>query len=87
MKIVTFELDGEFYGFPVECISEVKEVPTITPLPGQPPYFLGLVNLRGIIIPVYDLRILFSLSTSIDGKEQKIMVTDYNDKKNGLFGR
>lgn len=86
MNVVAFQLGDEYYGITIDAVAEVKGVPTITPLPGQSPHFLGLVNLRGIIIPIYDLKILFSLNSSNNNTQDKrIIVTDYNNKKMGFL--
>lgn len=85
MKFVSFELNKELYCFPISEVSEVKEYQVITPVPGQSDYFLGLVNLRGTIIPIYDLRIFLSLEAGEINSDYKILVCDYNGHKFGFI--
>ena len=61
-KYVTFRLGHECYGIAVLKIREIIRLPTITAVPQMPDYIKGVINLRGKIIPVVDLRIKFSLA-------------------------
>lgn len=62
MQIVTFQVGSEEYGLEIRSITEVTRLPKITPLPRMPEFIEGVINLRGMIIPVVDLRKRFSLS-------------------------
>jgi purine-binding chemotaxis protein CheW len=57
-RLVTFEIGDELYGIPITDVAEIREPLPITPLPpnGAPQHVLGLINLRGTILPVIDLR-------------------------------
>lgn len=61
MDILTFELDGQRYAFPAGRIVQVVQMVAISPLPGAPPVVEGVVNVRGKIVPVFDLRGRFGL--------------------------
>jgi len=61
-SLVTFELSGELYGVPVTDVAEIREPPAIMPLPNVEPHVLGLINLRGVVLPVIDLRRKFDLN-------------------------
>lgn len=52
-------IGDEEFGLPLISVREVIAVPQITPIPHSPKHFLGLINLRGKIIPILDLRIKF----------------------------
>lgn len=56
VQIVTFRVGGEEYGLDIGCIAEVIRPLKITPLPRMPEFIEGVINLRGAIIPVVDLR-------------------------------
>jgi len=56
-KYLTFALEKEYYGFPIEQIKEIIGMMAINPIPDAPPFMKGVINLRGQIIPVIDLRI------------------------------
>jgi purine-binding chemotaxis protein CheW len=61
-QIVTFQVGAESYGFDIQVITEVIRPLPITSLPHMPKFVQGVINLRGIIIPVVDLRERFGLA-------------------------
>ncbi len=60
-SFVVFRLGGEGYALEVMRVQEVLDVPAMTEVPGSPKSLLGVINLRGHVVPVYDLRIPFGL--------------------------
>jgi purine-binding chemotaxis protein CheW len=58
---VVFEVGGEKYALEVMRVQEVIDVGTLTQVPGGQPALLGVLNLRGHVVPAYDLRIPFGL--------------------------
>jgi len=60
---VVFRLGGEGYALEVMRVQEVLDVQSMTEVPGSPKCLLGVINLRGHVVPVYDLRIPFGLHT------------------------
>lgn len=61
-KYLTFTLGRDAYGIPVGKVREILRMPEeVTPVPQTPPYVRGVINLRGKIIPVVDLRVRFGL--------------------------
>ena len=58
-KHLTFQLDDEIYGLEILRVKEIIGIMDITPVPQAPPYLKGVLNLRGKIIPVVDLRLKF----------------------------
>ena len=61
-KYLTFTLGRESYGIAVMKVREIIRVPVITAIPQMPEYVKGVINLRGKVIPVADLRVKFLLS-------------------------
>ncbi len=61
VQLVTFQVGAEEYGLPIHVISEVIRPHKITALPKMPAFVEGVINLRGTIIPVVDLRRRFEL--------------------------
>ena len=61
-RYLTFLLGHEFYGLPVLRVREIIRLVEITPVPHMPPYVKGVINLRGKLVPVMDLRIRFDLA-------------------------
>lgn len=63
IQLVTFQVGTEEYGLDISSITEVVRPLKITPLPKMPVFIEGVINLRGVIIPVVDLRNRFELKT------------------------
>jgi len=63
-SFVVFRLGGEGYALEVMRVQEVLDVPALTEVPGSPKSLLGVINLRGHVVPVYDLRIPFGLKVN-----------------------
>jgi purine-binding chemotaxis protein CheW len=61
-QYVSFTLGGGQYGADVACVQEIKGFDAVTRVPYTPPFMLGVVNLRGAIVPVIDLRMRFGLA-------------------------
>ncbi len=61
LEVLRFNLAGEDYAIACEHVAEVLPLSQYTPLPGTPAYVLGIVNVRGHIVSLLDLRVLFEL--------------------------
>ena len=61
-QFLTFILGGEEYGVDILCVQEIRGWDKATELPNTPDYVLGVLDLRGTIVPIFDLRKLFHLS-------------------------
>ncbi len=85
MKFVTFFLDQEEYALPISQVQDINRVGEITRVPNSPPHVRGVVNLRGKIVPVIELKKRLNLGdTSVD-KESRIVVVEYGPKVMGLM--
>lgn len=73
-KYLTFKLDQESFGIEVLKIREIIRTQKITPVPHSPVHLLGVINLRGKVIPVLDLRIKFSLRAAATTDQSCIVV-------------
>ena len=58
-KYLTFLIENQFYAFPIRDVLEIIEVQQSTPVPEFPVYVKGIINLRGRIIPIIDVRLRF----------------------------
>ncbi len=58
-RYLTFTVSGETYGIEIRCVAQIVGIQTITEMPEMPFYMKGVVNLRGKIIPVIDMRLRF----------------------------
>jgi len=72
-KYLTFSLDNEEYGISILKIKEITQMLPITPVPHTPPFVMGVVNLRGKVIPVIDLRTKFTME-AIDYTDRTCMI-------------
>lgn len=73
-KYLTFALNGEFYGIDVLKVREIIRLTEITAVPQMPAYVRGVINLRGKIIPVMDLRLRFGFPESASTDQTCIVV-------------
>ncbi|MFM8291996.1 MAG: chemotaxis protein CheW [Planctomycetia bacterium] len=73
-KYLTFTLGGEAYGVPVLAVREIIRLCPITPVATMPPHVRGVINLRGKIIPLVDLRLRFGLPAAEDHDRTCIVV-------------
>jgi purine-binding chemotaxis protein CheW len=60
-KLVVFNLDEQRFAIDLACVERVIHIVEITPLPKAPPFVLGIINMNGRIIPVFDIRKRFLL--------------------------
>lgn len=75
-QFVTFRVGTEDYGLPIAAIAEVVRPLRITPLPRMPEFVEGVINLRGTIIPVVDLRKRFALDGGgRDPRKARMLIT------------
>ncbi len=75
-KYLTFKLADEEYGVEILKVREIIGVMDITAVPQMPPYMKGVINLRGKVIPVVDLRLKFTLDELEHTEETCIIVVD-----------
>jgi len=63
-KVLTFSLGGEVYGVDILRVKEIRGWSPVTRIPQTPPATLGVLNLRGLIVPIVDLRVRFGLKSA-----------------------
>ena len=83
--MVGFRIGNETFGVPVVAVHEIMRVPEITAMPGAPESIRGVVNLRGNIIPVLDLRKRFGKSVVDTHKKNRVLVTEVGGKLVGMI--
>jgi purine-binding chemotaxis protein CheW len=59
-QFLTFKLAGEEYGVGILSVQEIRGWSAVTAIPHSPPWLLGVINLRGAVVPIVDLRIKFN---------------------------
>ena len=84
-KFLTFILGDENYGIEIRFVTEIIGIQTITPVPEIPDYVKGIINLRGKIIPVMDVRLRFKKEPREYNDRTCIIVIDIQDITIGLI--
>ncbi len=74
IDVVQFELEREQYALDIQLAREIVEMMPITPIPRAPPYLAGIINLRGEITTILDLRSLLGFQKKDQNNGQKIIV-------------
>ncbi len=82
-RYLCFNLGPEAYAMPLLSVKEVIAPPEITPVPQTPNYFLGIMNLRGQVISVIDLRVKLSIKAS-QASETAIIICDMKPNSMGV---
>lgn len=83
-KYLTFSLAGEEYGIEILKVHEIIGMMPVTRVPRTPQIIRGVINLRGKVIPIVDLRRKFELSEAADGGETCIIVVQVHNIQTGL---
>lgn len=84
-RILTFSLDRESYGIDIKYVIEIIGMQSITNIPELPDYIKGVINLRGKIIPVIDVRLKFKKEEKEYNDRTCIIVVDINGISIGLI--
>lgn len=86
MQAVVFSIDQQFFGIDISLVSEIIRQEEITPLPQASSYVEGIINLRGSVIPVLNLHLLFGMQADArDDSSRIIIVTAGDGQKYGLM--
>ena len=83
--LVGFQVGRETYGIPITSLQEIVRVPEITAVPGAPDYLEGVINLRGKIVSVVDLRKRFGQSSAELGRRCRILVVEHRGRPLGMI--
>jgi purine-binding chemotaxis protein CheW len=85
LHIVGFQVGRETYGVPITSLHEIVRVPEITAVPDAPDYLEGVINLRGKIVSVMDLRKRFGDKQATVRKSNRILVVEHAGRLAGLI--
>ena len=85
LQWVTFKLVGETYGINVMQVQEVLRYSEIAPVPGAPPYVLGIINLRGNVVTVIDTRHRFGLEPGEVTDNTRIVIIEADKHVVGIL--
>lgn len=85
-QFVVFSIENEEYGIPILSVQEIISLPNLTRIPGIPEYIPGIINLRGNIIPLYELRSKFKLNTRQLDHNSIVIIAQMGDKQKRTVG-
>ena len=85
LQWVTFRLENESYGINVMQVQEVLRYTEIAPVPGAPPYVLGIINLRGNVVTVIDTRSRFALANAETTDQTRIVIIEAENQVVGIL--
>jgi purine-binding chemotaxis protein CheW len=83
-QLVIFDLAGEAYGVDINAVQGIIRMQTITKVPRTPDFVEGVINLRGEVIPVVDLRKRFGLTATDETKDSRIVVVYIGEQQVGM---
>lgn len=85
LQLVTFNLVGEEFALPILDVREIIRMVDVTPVPHSPAFVEGVINLRGQILPVIDLRKRFNLDSKTSDDDTRIVVVEIKQSLIGLI--
>jgi purine-binding chemotaxis protein CheW len=86
LRFLVFRLDGNEFALPIDAVDEVARVPEqITKLPKTPKFLEGVINLRGVVLPVVDQRRRFDMPPSDGGAARRLVVVTSGAHRAGLI--
>ncbi len=84
-QLVVFDLASEYYGVDIGDVREIIRMQTITRVPGAPAFVEGVINLRGKVVPVIDLRKRLNLTITEQTKDSRVVVVDIDGRDVGVI--
>ena len=85
LQLVTFKLGNEEFGIDIIKVQEINKMINVTSIPNSPPYIKGVVNLRGNVVPVVDLRTRLALPNKEYDKDTRIIVVELEERTIGFI--
>lgn len=84
-QYLTFYLKSQLFGVPIGAVREINRLSEITPVPQTPSFVAGVINLRGKVIPVVDLRLKFSMDIGPHTRQTCIIVIEADIGQVGMI--
>ncbi|MGA7721736.1 MAG: chemotaxis protein CheW [Ignavibacteriaceae bacterium] len=85
LQLVSFKIGNEEFGINILMVQEIIKTVQITKIPNAPVFVEGIINLRGKVIPVIDLRVKLNLEKKNQDKDTRIIVLEINSKTIGFI--
>ena len=83
-QYLSFRLAGETYGIPILSVQEIIGQDEPTPVPNTPDWMCGVINIRGVIIPVIDMRVRFGMEKGVQDETTVVIVAKVKDRIIGV---
>jgi chemotaxis signal transduction protein len=83
-QLVTFLLKDEEFGFDIMSVQEIIRLPKMAKVPRSPEYVEGIANLRGVVLPIIDMRPRFGMERTEETDRTRVLVVDIDGVKTGL---
>jgi len=84
-KVIVFELNNEEYCIPVKFVKSIEKIQYITRVPKVEPFVKGVINLRGVVTPIIDLRLRFDFPELPFNDQTRIIIVSINEKEVGFI--
>lgn len=84
-KVIVFHLQDEEYAVSVTQVGSIERIMPVTRVPQTAPYVKGVINLRGVVTPVIDLRLRFGMEETVISDSTRILIIYYEDMEVGLI--
>jgi purine-binding chemotaxis protein CheW len=85
IKVIVFRLKEEEYGVEVNQVRSIERMQKITRVPRTAPFVKGVINLRGVVTPIINLRSRFDLEEEVDTESTRIIIVALDDMEVGLI--
>jgi purine-binding chemotaxis protein CheW len=85
IKVIIFQLADEEYGVPVQQVRSIEKVQHITRVPKTVEFVKGVINLRGLVTPIIDLRTRFGLEEQTHTDRTRVIIVSLEDMEVGLI--
>ena len=85
LQLVSFNIGEEEFGVDILCVQEINRMVEVTRVPNAPQFVVGVINLRGKVIPIIDMRMRLELETKSDDKNTRIIVVEIKNKVIGFI--
>nr|WP_102262209.1 chemotaxis protein CheW [Mesobacillus jeotgali] len=85
LKVIVFQLNDKEYGVPVSQVKSIEKIMHITRVPHTNPFVKGVMNLRGVVTPLLDLRVRFGIEEQAYNESTRVIIVSVEDKEVGLI--
>lgn len=85
IEFISFAIGDDHYGVDIMAVREIKGFTNVTALPGQPDYVRGVLDLRGVMVPIIDLRCRFAQGKTQATPQHVVIIVQIDDRQVGLL--